>query len=46
VAESGPDLIGTGRKQLVGLTTKDRTLFWKKARRFVADPNQTVAYDA
>ena len=37
-----PDLVGGGRKQLVGLTTKDPNIVLEEGAQIVADPNQTV----
>ncbi|MDF1607861.1 sarcosine oxidase subunit alpha [Hoeflea sp. YIM 152468] len=37
-----PDLIGGGRKQLVGLTTKDPNIVLEEGAQIVADPNQSV----
>ena len=37
-----PDLVASGRKQLVGLVTKDPNTVLEEGAQIVADPNQTV----
>jgi sarcosine oxidase subunit alpha len=37
-----PDLVASGRKQLVGLATKDPNTVLEEGAQIVADPNQTV----
>ena len=37
-----PDLVADGRKQLVGLLTKDRKVVLEEGAQIVADPNQAI----
>jgi sarcosine oxidase subunit alpha len=37
-----PDLVSGGRKQLVGLTTKDPNIVLEEGAQIVADPNQVI----
>jgi sarcosine oxidase subunit alpha len=37
-----PDLVASGRKQLVGLATRDPNTVLEEGAQIVADPNQTV----